>query len=465
MMNNTAISKTKMLHIKGYRNTNQSYNENFNGYRSVDIEMFLIENSSTLQIGHTILIKKVYDDSVELLVDEKNSFIIKTGETIDIISKNIEGGTNENYHIDKELLYVTLKDINFNKYSHLLQYEEYDERIDKNINILKDLIKYESAYFSIRALLKTYIFKIENQEYIDKITKLNNENSLKELKLIISNQQVIKQTIDYINQYEINNNNVINGIINNKYLTLKEFYILIRYLNMLALDNSDESRNAIDHVLNLRDVVVNDYFDLKTKDDLNLLSYLMMKVVIKSRYCYKFKFLGYRLLFDISYDYGSKFKYKGLVKMLLDAAMFFIKLYDRPSAMECYENALYILKTKDDLKLTSEVLYHYYKLNNSFPESLRKQVDIDKIKEKYQENSDIIIKAIKFKPLKVDEVEFNPKFIDNYTNIMDKVEKQIDKEGDLHVVFQRWNLMQKYYKEIGIDWKTPREMNPRVMFD
>ena len=46
------------------------------------------------------------------------------------------------------------------------------------------------------------------------------------------------------------------------------------------------------------------------------------------------------------------------------------------------------------------------------------------------------------------------------------VEKEIDAVGDLHIPYHRWDLMQKYYKEkYDIDWKNPKQMNPRVMFD
>ena len=48
----------------------------------------------------------------------------------------------------------------------------------------------------------------------------------------------------------------------------------------------------------------------------------------------------------------------------------------------------------------------------------------------------------------------------------EEVEQEIDKVGDLHLSLQRWSIkkdiLKKKYK---INWRTPKEMNPRVMFD
>ena len=46
------------------------------------------------------------------------------------------------------------------------------------------------------------------------------------------------------------------------------------------------------------------------------------------------------------------------------------------------------------------------------------------------------------------------------------VEDEIDRVGDLHIPYQRWDLIEKYFlEEFNIKWKNPKIMNPRVMFD
>ena len=93
-------------------------------------------------------------------------------------------------------------------------------------------------------------------------------------------------------------------------------------------------------------------------------------------------------------------------------------------------------------------------------------MNLDKLKKEYNGFFDIILQGINSKPLKVSESEFDPVFINNYFLVMREVEKQIDIEGDLHVPYQRWNLIKDIYKKkYNIDWESPKEMNPRVMFD
>ena len=123
-------------------------------------------------------------------------------------------------------------------------------------------------------------------------------------------------------------------------------------------------------------------------------------------------------------------------------------------------------KKNNDLELSAYALMKYYKTNAYFPLEMKVSFDIEKIKQEYKEFSDIVISGINYRPLKVCEAELNPTFIDNYVFVMRKVEEEIDKVGDLHIPYQRWDLMQKIYLEkYNLDWKTPKQMNPRVMFD
>ena len=97
---------------------------------------------------------------------------------------------------------------------------------------------------------------------------------------------------------------------------------------------------------------------------------------------------------------------------------------------------------------------------------MKVEVDIDKIKKDFKEFADIIIKGINHKSIKICESEFDPIFIDNYCLVMRDVDAEIEKVGDLNIPYQRWELIKRIYKDkYNIEWKTPKEMNPRIMFD
>ena len=77
----------------------------------------------------------------------------------------------------------------------------------------------------------------------------------------------------------------------------------------------------------------------------------------------------------------------------------------------------------------------------------------------------IVLQGINAPTFKVDSVEFTESFAEKYQAVMWKVEAEIDRTRDLHTVYQRWNLMEKYFAEMNIPWKNPKRMNPGVMFD
>ncbi len=64
-----------------------------------------------------------------------------------------------------------------------------------------------------------------------------------------------------------------------------------------------------------------------------------------------------------------------------------------------------------DLEKAAYARGEYYKINGVFTKELKEKVDIKQIKEDYKDYANIIIAKINYKSLKVDEVEFTPKFI------------------------------------------------------
>ena len=57
---------------------------------------------------------------------------------------------------------------------------------------------------------------------------------------------------------------------------------------------------------------------------------------------------------------------------------------------------------------------------------------------------------------------------DEYLNVIDKVERKIDENKTLankSSCYEIWSLKKEYLLEYNIIWHTPKELNPRVMFD
>ena len=69
--------------------------------------------------------------------------------------------------------------------------------------------------------------------------------------------------------------------------------------------------------------------------------------------------------------------------------------------------------------------------------------------------------------LKVDEVVYT----EEYEKVVDEVDAEVnklmgDKPYGMGMCFEIWSLKKKILKaNYGIEWRSPREMNPRVMFD
>ena len=97
-------------------------------------------------------------------------------------------------------------------------------------------------------------------------------------------------------------------------------------------------------------------------------------------------------------------------------------------------------------------------LRDNMPEEYKPEIDLGLIDESKPRVANALY-------LKVDPIEYSPKFLSVFDEVMEEVEAEIDKEGDLHIPQQRWGIMYTKFLEKGINWKDPTMMNPGTMFD
>ena len=460
------IMKNKyVLNIKGHVENNNSYYEEYNSNYLINSELLLEEFNAICKLGYKIKIHKVYDGYIELMINEQEVFELRPNETKYLISKDITTGRNENFKIDKELLYVELKEIDVSKIRHVLDYKDYGQQIDKNINKIKAIISNKEMYFDIYNELKIFLFKLTDEKYVKRIINSHNIDLINEYNNLKKYKDIIKETIDNIDNFKKENIKVIDGIIKNQIITERDYQVIINYLYQLSDSNYSYDHIPFDRLEEFLDVVCG-YNKIESDNDYTLLHYYLTKIVTHHRYYFKHAYLAHRVSFNIRYENLKGFSNQELYDMMITAGDFLLMQYNRKDAMECYLVASEIALKENHLKKSAYALQKYYKINSQFPENLKEKVDVEKIKEVYKEYAEIVLLGVNYKGLKVDEIEFTDVFVNGYKYVMIAVEEEIDIVGDLHIPYQRWNLMEKYYLEkYNIVWKNPKLMNPMVMFD
>ena len=453
------------LSIKGHIENNTEYYEENNKNYSIDCELILQKSIKTIKIGHKIEIIEVYDDYVELLIDNEKQITLKPNETKFIVSKNQVSGNNENFKIDKEILYVELSEIDFSKLNHLQNYKDYKVQIDENISKLKYLLSNQKSYFEIQKTLKTLLFKLTDSNYNNRIKNLNNIEAIDEIEKLMPYKEIIEETINCINLFKIENDKIIKAIIMKKSFDIRDFKLLSDYLYHLAECRSSYDSIPFNILEDFLDVVLNSN-EFESDYDYTLLNYYLTIIVSRHRYYFNHAYIAHRLAFNIKYISLEEFSKHELYNMMMAAGDLLLMQYNRKNAMEYYYEASNIALANNDILNSAYALQKYYRINSQFPDSLKINPDINQINKTYKEHAPIVLSGINYKGLKIDEVEFTDKFVSNYKYVMMSVENEIDIVGDLHTPYQRWNLMQKYYLEMfDIAWKTPKQMNPKIMFD
>lgn len=460
-----------ILHVVGHWQKNTSYLEEANGSGYIDRTYELVENTTIDPWGHTIKIVKINTDSVELSIDDEK-VTLKESDRFYIVYKNETSGKNEDFKVDSEDLFIELLNVRKHYYPHLINFIDNKDKIDKNIEKVAVLIKHKYTYYQIQQHLKMILFRLTDKEYLKKVNEDKVDFLINERNLALPYKDIIIELINDIDIYFEENNKLIDIILKNKKLDSEEYKYISHYLCQLAMEQSSYDKIPFDRISRLCSLLYDRKFEVLytkielTEKEMIEICYFLMKITCKDRFYFENKYIANDLADYLLKIDETMFNYHTLINFNVDIADYYLQLHDRPKAMKYYLNASLIAKRNNDLKEAAYALSKYYKLNNAFPEELKVNVDINQINEEYKEFANIIIQAINYKPLKVCKSEFNPTFIENYFLVMREVEKIIDETKDLHIPFQRWDLIKKIYKEkYDIDWKNPKEMNPKVMFD
>ena len=113
---------------------------------------------------------------------------------------------------------------------------------------------------------------------------------------------------------------------------------------------------------------------------------------------------------------------------------------------------------------SAAMLADAYALTHTLPALAPLVMDDDSIREAYGETADIVLRYKTPRLIKVDPVEHTEAFLAAFDEVMEWVEARRTQRG-FGACHELWSLMQDGFALKGIRWKSPREMNPRVMFD
>ena len=348
------------------------------------------------------------------------------------------------------------------KYPHLNTYRDVTPAIDEAIKTLDFMFDYQKTYFAVQRELKTALFRLTDERFLERIKQENNETLLREVEKIAPLKDVIIKLSDDIDIFEAESKKLLNAIIASGKMDGKEFDVIYPYFYNLAMDNTSHDHIPTELVF---------FFGENTKEKCGSLSeeeyavlcYLLIAIKSKCRYFFAYPRLADELvtLTDASKDTP----YRVRENFYLEAADYYDRARQRDKAMTCYKKAATIAKDNGDLEDSAQAMRKYYRMNQLFPKAMQVKVDEDEIKKEYGKYAHIVLEGIREKSLKVDPVEFTEGFAEKFQEVMWKVEEEIDKVGDLHTIYQRWSLREKYFAEMNITWRNPKTMNPDVMFD
>lgn len=465
MENKKLINEFMVLNGSGY------YSDSSNGGRSSWNNVVPLEVGQTLiGLSYKVVISEVTEDYVEVEVYEvqynnntdefENIFKYKHKITdrfeVYIDKYNHTSGSYDDFVSYSGEFTIRLQE------SFTLKMNKLIETIDENIKSIKPLLNDEDTYYKVLKRLNILKFRASDERYGEKIILENNEKAINEKKLILENIEMINRIADDITSYEKEFSYFIEerscyGV------NQQDYKLLFEYLKTLANDYSREIEldpNKLRRILN--DLTRCSWFSVM---DRACLSYVVLLIYGRTRYYFRGKSVAINLEALLEKDNCTKIPNEYTYEFYYELGKFFNRVCDRKRAMDLYNKAAMVIKSID-LEKAAYAMGEYYKINGVFPEELKEKVDIKQIEKEYKEYANIIIAKINYKSLKVDEVEFTPKFIKFFESFSEEVEIRLEREGDIHLVYQRWAIMQEILRErYRIEWKTPKEMNPNVMFD
>ena len=341
-------------------------------------------------------------------------------------------------------------------------YRNVKPEIDEAIKKIDFLLGYQKTYFSIRHEIKSVLFRLTDEKFLEKIKKENNEALLREVKKSAPYKDTLVKLMDNIDTFEEENKKLLAAIITSGKINSKEFEFIYPYLYTLAEDNAAHDRIPTELLR---------FFGENTKEKCKALSvdeyavfcYLLIKIKSKSRYYFAYPHLADELVRLIESYENMPQKIKE--NFYLEAAEYYSMVCRRKTAMECYKNAAVIAKNHGNIEDSAYALQKYYRLNQAFPKEMQVTADTNHIQKEYGKYAIIVQSGIQEPVFKVDPIEFTEGFAEKFGEVMWKVEAEIDKVGNLHTIYQRWSLIEKYFAEMNIIWRNPKVMNPHVMFD
>lgn len=142
----------------------------------------------------------------------------------------------------------------------------------------------------------------------------------------------------------------------------------------------------------------------------------------------------------------------------IEAIVDYLSEYDVPRrmlAIRRYELEQLALCTADDLKnephLAEELAYNIRKLEDYID---TQHVGTEDFRKKYNRH------------LKFDPIERTPEWEDIYYNVEQECDRRLgDTPRGMGFCFGYWAELRNVLAERGIEWHSPHELNPRVMFD
>lgn len=347
-------------------------------------------------------------------------------------------------------------------YPHLDAYRDVTPDIEEAIKKLDFLFDYQKTYFTVKRELRTAIFRITDEKFLERIKQENNETLLRAVERIAPYKDVIIKLSEDIDIFEAESKKLLEAIIASGKMVCEEFDAVYPYFYNLAIDNTSHDHIPTELVF---------FFGENTKEKCStlpeeeyaVLCYLLVKIKSKCRYFFAYPHLADELVFGA--DTIKDTPYRVRAHYYLEAADYYDKVCQREKAMTCYKKAATIAKENGDLEASAYTMQKYYRMNQVFPVAMQVKVDEGEIKKEYGKYAATVLEGVYVKSLKVDPVEFTEGFAEKLQEVMWKVEAAIDKEGDLRTGYQRWQLMEQYFTEMKIRWRNPKQMNPDMMFD
>ena len=348
------------------------------------------------------------------------------------------------------------------EYPHIDAYRDMKPEIDAAIKKVKFLLGYQETYFAVQRDLKTALRRMTNDALIERMKAEKNTAFLDEIKKSTPHKATIEKLIGDIDVFEAENKKLLSAIIKNGKLDSKEFAVIYPYLYTLAEDNTSHDRISPELILFFGENTKEKCY-LSSVDEYAIFYYLLIKIKAKGRYAFAYPHFADELVACI--ENSANMPMKSRMEFYLEAGDYYLTSCQRDKAMSCYKKAALTAKESGDVEGSAYAMQKYYRVNQSFPEPMQIKPNVEEIQAEYGKYSPIVLQGINAPTFKVDPIEFTENFAEKYQAVMWKVEAEIDKTRDLNSVYQRWNLMEKYFAEINTPWRCPKTMNPGVMFD